>query len=81
MSLVTTKAIDASGNGNDGIVSNALPAEDRFGNTQGAYLFKGLNEYIDMGDIEIVTGNTMSVSAWFKTTGTLQYATAIVSKL
>jgi hypothetical protein len=74
-------ANDESGGGHDGTVYGAIPTSDRFGDPGSAFYFDGLKDYIDFGDIEIVTGNTMSVQAWFKTTGSLDYATALVSKL
>jgi hypothetical protein len=70
-----------SGGGNHGTVEGTTLTIDRFGNPDSAYSFDGMNDYIEIGDVEIVSGNTMSISAWFKTCGTLQYATAIVSKL
>jgi len=74
-------ADDMSGGGNHGTVEGATLTADRFGNSNSAYSFDGIDDYIEIGDVEIVSGNTMSISAWFKTSGTLQYATAIVSKL
>jgi chitodextrinase len=57
---------DASGNGNDGIVSGATLTTDRFGNTNNAYAFNGMNSYI-----EVVTQSlkllSRSVAFWIKT--------------
>lgn len=39
-------ASDTSGYGNDGLVSGAIPATDRWGNTNGAYQFDGIDDYI-----------------------------------
>lgn len=42
-------ANDVSGNGNNGTVSNATLTNDRYGNPNSAYLFNGLNSYINLG--------------------------------
>jgi len=64
-------ANDESGNGNDGIEYNATLTEDRFGNTDSAYLFA--NEYGNRNHIEVPTtyglpkGNEpRTISAWIK---------------
>ena len=41
-------ANDASGNGNDGTVSGATLIQDRFGNSDSAYLFDGVDDIIDI---------------------------------
>ena len=43
-------ANDASGNGNNGVVNGATLTADRFGNPNSAYLFNGINAYIDIGN-------------------------------
>jgi uncharacterized protein (TIGR02145 family) len=53
-------ANDESGNGNDGTVVDAIPAVDRFGNSNSAYEFDGNNgteRYIhsDIGQVDTVT--------------------------
>jgi len=39
-------AIDESGHGNDGIVNGATLTSDRFGNSNSAYSFDGVNDYV-----------------------------------
>jgi len=39
-------ANDASGNGNNGFVSGAIPVSDQWGTSNSAYYFNGLNSYI-----------------------------------
>lgn len=43
-------ANDVSGNGNNGTISGATLTADRFGNLNSAYLFNGINSYIDLGN-------------------------------
>lgn len=60
-------ALDASGNGNNGIVYGATPTIDRFGNTNGAYSFDGVNNYIDLGnDSSLNPKNEITLAAWYK---------------
>lgn len=42
-------ANDVSGQGHNGIVNGATLTADRFGNANSAYLFDGVNDYIDIG--------------------------------
>ena len=39
-------ANDESGNGNNGMVNGATLTSDRFGNTNSAYNFNGMNDFI-----------------------------------
>jgi len=61
----TGNAIDSSGNGNNGTVNGASLTTDRFGKTNSAYNFNGINSYI------VVKGNSQlftkeyTVSIWF----------------
>ena len=61
------EAVDASGNGLDGIVTGEVEAvEDRTGAADGAMLFPGMaDSYVDLGDLEEfqITG-PMTLSAW-----------------
>lgn len=43
-------ANDVSGNGNNGTINGATLTTDRFGNPNSAYLFNGINSYIDLGN-------------------------------
>jgi hypothetical protein len=56
-------ANDASGNGNHGAVYGAALTTDRFGSTNSAYSFDGVNTYIDMGVLNI--NLPVTVSLWF----------------
>ncbi len=60
-------AMDSSGFANDGEVFGATLTEDRFGNANSAYQFKG-NEYIDFGHTRNLNFGTkdFSVSVWIK---------------
>lgn len=57
-------ANDESGNGNNGIVIGATLTSDRFGNTNKAYSFDGINDYIHVP--LIYSFNSVSVSFWYK---------------
>ncbi len=56
-------ANDESGNGKNCTVSNATLTTDRFGNSNSAYLFNGLNSYLTAGTQSFVL--PMTVSLWF----------------
>jgi hypothetical protein len=65
----TGNANDASGNGNNGIVSGATLTADRFGNANSAYMFNGTSNYIDLvinRKIDSISGD-FSLSYWFNT--------------
>jgi len=61
-------ANDESGNGNDGVVNGATLTEDRFGNSNSAYYFDGIDDYIQIPDDDILSpvDNRISISAWIK---------------
>jgi len=61
-------ANDTSGNSNDGTVNGATITTDRFGNTDSAYSFDGIDDYIDFGsdsNFPALDG-PVSVSLWAK---------------
>ena len=61
------EAIDASGNGLDGIVNGQVEAvEDRFGEADGAMLFPGLaDSHVDLGDEgQFQISGAMTLAAW-----------------
>ena len=59
-------ANDESGNGNNGIVLGASLTNDRYGNSNKAYNFNGLNNYISIKDNKTLQfTNSMSVSLWY----------------
>lgn len=58
-------ATDDSGNGNNGTVHGATLTEDRFGNTDSAYSFDGVDDYIEVPDssgLDIV--KEISITGW-----------------
>ena len=58
-------ANDDSLNGNNGTVNGASLTTDRFGNTNSAYNFDGLNSYIDCGNSSsISTPTNFTFSVW-----------------
>jgi hypothetical protein len=75
-------ANDDSGHGNNGTVNGATLTTDRFGNTNSAYNFDGVNDYIQVPHSSSIsiTGD-ITISAWVKTNGSngLNYQ-MIVSK-
>ena len=54
-------ANDDSGNGNNGTVNGASLTTDRFGNSNSAYSFDGLSNYIDLNE---QLPNIFSISLW-----------------
>ena len=61
--LFNGNADDESPNNNHGTVSGAQLTEDRFGNPNSAYLFDGINDYINIGH-EVHPRNRVTFSAW-----------------
>jgi len=64
-------ANDASGNGNNGIVSGAELTADRFGNFNSAYSFDGIDDYIYAENSTSLQSpaNQVTVSAWVCASG------------
>jgi hypothetical protein len=58
-------ANDESGNGNDGTVTGATLTSDRNGNTNSAYSFDGVNDFIS-ATRNYQFNNEISISCWFK---------------
>ncbi|MCB1121967.1 MAG: immunoglobulin domain-containing protein [Verrucomicrobiae bacterium] len=56
---------DTSGNGNDGVLNGPVETEDRFGNPGGAYLFDGVDDFINIGN-QVKPPFPMSLSVWLK---------------
>jgi hypothetical protein len=52
-------ANDASGNGNNGTVNGATLTTDRFGNSNGAYSFNGVNNNINLAPINYNGNNAV----------------------
>ena len=60
-------ANDASGMGNHGTNYGAIPTADRFGNYHGAYRFDGVDDYIELPNIQIAGPNeSCSIVLWYK---------------
>jgi hypothetical protein len=60
-------ANDASGNGNNGTVNGATLTTDRFGNANNAYAFDGVNDYVDLGNLNYIStgvSGEYTVSLW-----------------
>ena len=61
-------ANDQSGNGNNGTVTGATLTNDRFGNSNSAYQFDGVDDRVVITSNNLPSGNSArSVSAWFYT--------------
>lgn len=61
-------ANDESGHGNNGIVNGATLTTDRFGNSESAYAFDGIDDFIDLGnDSSLSPSNAVTLVAWYKT--------------
>jgi len=58
-------ANDSSGNGLHGAVNGATLTEDRFGISSSAYLFDGVDDWIQVADNDLLDLNTFTISAWF----------------
>ena len=58
-------AVDASGNENNGTVSNAVLTTDRFGASSNAYLFNGSSSYISvLSNDSLQLTNDLTISSW-----------------
>jgi hypothetical protein len=61
-------ANDESGNGNDGVVNGAVLASDRNGVVAGAYVFNGINSWIDVGNTFFDNGwQSYTINVWVMT--------------
>ena len=59
---------DESGNGNNGTVNGATLTSDRFGNSNKAYGFDGINDDISVQGLQNINFNSkISISAWINT--------------
>jgi len=56
-------ANDESGNGNHGTVYGATLTEDRFGNTDSAYSFDGINDYMEINNFSL-SYDSITILAW-----------------
>ena len=65
--LFNTTAEDASANGLDGSVQGALPCVDRLGQTDSAFCFDGIDDYIEFPDDDLFSVNNtgeLTISVW-----------------
>ncbi len=63
----TGSANDESGNGHHGTVLGPVLTADRFGISNAAYLYDGVNDYINIGALSTFTQSTsFSISVWIK---------------
>jgi hypothetical protein len=58
-------ANDESGNGLNGVVNGATLTADRFGNSNSAYSFDGVNDFISTSYGGILGTNSRSISFWY----------------
>lgn len=63
----TGNAIDSSGNGNNGTVNGATLTTDRFGKTNSAYSFNGIDNYIKVLNSVTLNPSSVSISGWYLT--------------
>jgi len=63
-------ANDDSGHGNNGTVNGATLTTDRFGDSNSAYSFDGISNFINVSNIAIQGNTSRSTSFWFKTNST-----------
>ncbi len=57
-------ANDESGNTNDGIVYGATLTKDRFGNSNSAYSFNGIDNYINVANSKLLNPQEITITAW-----------------
>jgi hypothetical protein len=79
-------AIDESGNGNNGTVNGAALTSDRFLNSNDAYFFDGVSNFIEVpSSTSLMVNNAYTISAWVYVnsynSGGFPYQPAIVSKI
>ena len=65
-------ANDESGNGNGGTVNGATLTTDRFGRNNRAYVFDGVNDTINFGNVVYTKNIPFSVSFWYNATTNYQ---------
>jgi hypothetical protein len=63
-------AIDESGNGNSGVIHGAVPTFNRFGNSNSAFYFDGVDDFINLGDKQAFDFgySNFSITAWVQST-------------
>jgi len=57
---------DESGNGNNGTINGATLTTDRFGNSNSAYAFNGIDNYIKVQNPLVLKNSNYTISLWIK---------------
>ena len=70
-------ANDASGKGNNGIANGATLTQDRFGITNAAYKFNGVDNYIGFAGVPTSQVDNWTISAWMNPASLNQIGAAI----
>ena len=73
-------ANDESGNGNNGVVNGTTLTTDRFGNSNNAYDFDGISNYIEIPNFSQLNSYPMTVSFWLKS-NTVNSGAKILNKV
>lgn len=73
-------ANDSTGKGYNGNVNGATLTSDRFGNTNAAYSFDGINDLINIGDKLDMGNSNFTLSAWIKGDPSMQNWGRILDK-
>ena len=77
-------ANDMSGNNNNPIFNNAVLTTDRFGNSNSAYHFNGIDQYMRIANAASLNqNNKISIAVWIRATGfyyDICHASSILSK-
>jgi gliding motility-associated-like protein len=77
----TGNALDSSGNGNNGAITGATLTTDRFGRSNCAYNFDGVNDYIQvLSNSKISNLNELSISCWVNINSIPSFLGGIVTK-
>src|SRR3989338_305175 len=74
-------ANDESGNGNNGVVSNATLTTDRLGNSNQAYSFNVSNSYVDLPSLYAYSPTYLTLHAWVKYDSDATGRKVIIAKL
>jgi Concanavalin A-like lectin/glucanases superfamily/FG-GAP-like repeat len=70
-------ANDASGHSINGTVYGATLCADRFGQTNSAYYFNGVNSYIGFSSVPLSQTDNWTITAWVSPASLAQYAEAV----
>ena len=74
-------AIDKSGVENNGVIYGATLVNDRFGNSNAAYSFNGINNYIQIKNNEILNPyDAITYGGWFNLANLTQYNKRMIAK-